>query len=91
MQNKSYFTLNISVHVLQNYYKKQHDMELLEKGLHVPGKISRQKLEFLQSCLLVRATIETFLWSSLFVLFGHFWHFSLALIIGNAIRELVSI
>lgn len=22
----SYFTLNISVHVLQNYYKKQHDM-----------------------------------------------------------------
>lgn len=65
MQNKSYFTLNISVHVLQNYYKKQHDMELLGKGLHVPGKISRQKLEFLQSYLLVRATIETFLWSSL--------------------------
>lgn len=82
---ESYFTLNISVHVLQNCYKRQHDMELLEKGLHVPRKVPRQKPEFLQSCILVRETIGTCLWNFLlsflatlgtflwnFLLFGHF-------------------
>lgn len=64
---QSYFTRNISVHVLQNYYKKQRDTELQETGRLVPGKIPRRKLEnlkFLQSYVLIKGNRNISVWFS---------------------------